>query len=105
MVRINLALEAHQRSYMASYDLLICVLSSCIAVQAWEQANFGDSVMSAVMGRPLFSAAWAFQGEINQFRKVGQDHLAWSRLHLDLVQDMQQSWKGDLTSDLRAVSR
>lgn len=70
----------------------------CIT-QTWDQSNFGDTVLSAVIGRPVFQAAWVFQGDAVQYNS------SWVHEHLKLVKGREESWNGDLSPQLKAISR
>ena len=71
-------------------------------VQFWEQSNFGDTVFSAVIGRPVFQAAWIYQGASGREEEF---NATWIRTHSQLAHGRLRFWKGDTDSDLRAVSR
>ena len=86
---------------MTAYPIF-CIptpLAHFFITQTWDQSNFGDTVLSAVIGRPVFQAAWVFQGDAVQY------NLTWSREHLKLVNGREESWKGNLSPQLKAISR
>ena len=70
--------------------------------QMWEQSNFGDTILSAVMGRPIFLGAWSYQGDEDS---VGHTNSTWFKVHSPLVQGRHRSWKGEMKSDLRVLSK
>ena len=68
----------------------------------WEQSNFGDAIISAVLGQPIFQGAWSKQGDV---KGVGQTNSTWNMAHAQLVLGRHHTWKGEMRSELKALSR
>lgn len=70
--------------------------------QVWEQSNFGDTILSAAMGRPIFQGAWSYQGDLN---RIGVSNSTWNTMHAHFLIRRHHQWNGELTTDLKLLSR